>query len=1338
MIRFIFIFTIGMMISGLSFSQNVPNYDFTHDIIRYKESFRNQAKYEDDPYFSGPIHKGARESFELDLTGVESITFKTEGYESSRGVHSFWGRVKLFDQQGKSIWLDDLEIYATKSGWKPVTKNANLVDGDLLSVDGEKIEHGVIAHASGSFTVDIGGKYARMEGFVGLDDIGSAENAVGVFQVNLSPVEPYIEKLRNNHPKEMDMFERSGAGNLEEWFKSDNGLIEKGACLSLVDELKDPAYYHDNVMSLSQYKGEDKAVKYLRLYEDILNVLNLQKELEWLNVESLQLALEDMKVEFPDAGFGNKIKKLNKLQVEFASLEEGLYAGNRDTMDSIREWLEFKKSVLLSHPELANASILATKHDLGYKARKVWAPYIGTPPNNWSSNSSIVMPRDHQVEIVMLTDLASGANVETVYAPEDDKMITDLDLHWDANRLLFSTVNERDRWHVYELDLNTKAVERQTSEEEPDIDYFEGIYLPNGKIMTASTLGYNGVPCVDGSDAVANLTLVDPKEKSMRRLNFGQDNDWDPVVLDNGRIMYLRWEYTDNTHYFSRVLMHMNPDGTGKKEYYGGNSYWPNSMFDARQLPGKGNQEFVAVVSGHHGIARSGRLVLFDPAKGRHEDQGVVQEIPFRNRKVVPEIKDELVNDVWPQFLKPYPVTDKYFLVTAKLRPDALWGLYLVDVFDNVTLIKEFEKGGISEATILKKRNMPPAIPEKIKSEDKEATVYIQDIYEGRGLPGVPKGTVKELRIVAYEYAYRKSKSDHDAHGIQSGWDMKRVLGTVPIEEDGSAMFKIPANTPITLQPLDEEGRAVQLMRSWLTGMPGEVVSCVGCHEEQNSVPLPKPTIASRRKPNKIDEPSDGVHPFTFNLDVQPILDRKCGSCHDGKKDMLDFVTKEKVEYNNLRKSYLALHPFVNRQGPEADIHVMKPMEYHASTSELIKILKKGHYNVELDSSEWNKLYTWIDLNAPYHGEFKNVNTYANNNQISRRQELAQKYSNVEVDWQEELTNYEELISGLDKIAPIMPKAEDVVKTKKVKVKNWPMDLEQAQKLQQRLQDKELVLEIGNGMSIKFVKIPKGEFAMGSNQGRHDEMPKHKVEIEEEFWMGQLEISNAQYKAIVPEHDSRYIAQQWKDHVNPGYPANKDNQPVIRVSWEEAMDYCEKLSEITGYDITLPTEAQWEWASRSGSANDMWFFDLNKNYGKYENLADSSLADMAVIGVDPQPMASNDPRRKYWDFLPRNASVDDGNMIVAEVGEYLPNPWGLYDMHGNVAEWTLSDYKPYPYMESDGRNNGENGNMKVARGGSWKDRQKNASASTRNSYESWQKVSNVGFRLVINMKSDSE
>ncbi|MCC8174107.1 MAG: formylglycine-generating enzyme family protein [Odoribacter sp.] len=227
--------------------------------------------------------------------------------------------------------------------------------------------------------------------------------------------------------------------------------------------------------------------------------------------------------------------------------------------------------------------------------------------------------------------------------------------------------------------------------------------------------------------------------------------------------------------------------------------------------------------------------------------------------------------------------------------------------------------------------------------------------------------------------------------------------------------------------------------------------------------------------------------------------------------------------------------------------------------------------------------------------------------------------------------------------------------------------------------------------------------------------------------MGEIEVSNEQYRAIFPEHDSRQVDQQWKDHVHGGYPANKDEQPAIRISWEEAMEYCRKLSEKTGLKINLPTEAQWEWAARAGSDSDFWYGAWNTDFAMYENMADKQMNKLAVRGVNPQPMSESDAWFPYYTYHPKLDYVDDGNMIMAQGASYEHNPWGIYDISGNVAEWTRSDYLPYPYKDNGNKPDKE----KVVRGGSWKDHLKTASSYYCKSYLPWQKVHNVGFRVII-------
>ena len=1108
-----------------------------------------------------------------------------------------------------------------------------------------------------------------------------------------------------------------------------NTDTERALVLKLAAYLKDSSYIKNTIRQIeTEKKVETQITGYQKLHKQVQRMLLLQSELKWLNMEAIRLAYEDMKrIEGFDAV--KYLPILTELEQQVKQGFGNIYSGDEAVLANAEKAVANKRAILLANPLLNGDKILTVRYQLGNRDRRAMAPELGTQSNNWSNQES-ARRKGFNADIVELSNLRDEVQIRTIYKPDNTSSIADLKLHWDGDRAMFTQTMSDNRWNVFEVKLNNGDCKKLIDNPEPDLEFYDGTYLPDGRIIANSNIGYQGVPCVNGSDPVGNMVLYTPQSKNLRRLTFDQDANWNPVIMNNGRVMYTRWEYTDLTHYYTRIVMNMNPDGTEQKALYGSGSMFPNSTFDVQPLPGYASA-FVGIISGHHGVARSGRLILFDPAKARKGAAGMLQEIPHRNRPIVEEVKDRLVDGVWPQFIKPSPLNDTYFLVAAKLDKNDLWGIYLVDKFDNVTCLHKMEGEGYISPIAVRKTVTPPAIPDRVKLDDKQATVFIQDIYEGEGLKGIPRGTVKSLRLHAYEYAYVQTQSDHNWHGIQSGWDIKRMLGTVPVEEDGSVIFKIPANTPVSIQPLDKDGVAVQWMRSWLTGQPGEIVSCVGCHEDQNQIVIPKRVIASQKAPHALTPPEGGPRSFTFDLEVQPILDRACIACHNGEGKAFD-LRGGKKDNRGYGTSYLNLHPYVHRQGGEGDMVVLYPYEYHPNTSELVRLLKKGHYNVQLTDAEWRKIYNWIDYNAPDKGYF-NANVlksfpYQGYDQIERRKQLTDKYAGgAGVDWKKEIADYAAQLKNKGEIKPVMPKKVSPVKEKVLKVKGWPFAPDRVKEMLADEKETVKVLEIAPGVQMTFVRIPAGEFVMGSYHGEPDTYPTTKVKIDKAFWMGELEVTNQQYNTIFPQHDSRYVDQQWKDHVVPGYPANKPEQPVIRVSYNDAMEYCKILSQKTGLNITLPTEAQWEWACRGGSDEDFWFGNLNADFGKKDNLADVTTNKFAVSGVDPQPMSPESPWYKYYTFLPKAANVDDGSLVQVGGKKYEANPFGLYCMHGNVAEWTRSDYVPYPYKE----NPKKVSEYKVVRGGSYIERPKYSTAYSRKGFYPSQCVFNVGFRVII-------
>ncbi|MBL4560742.1 MAG: SUMF1/EgtB/PvdO family nonheme iron enzyme [Labilibaculum sp.] len=1324
---------LSLILALLLLSSNInaesldKNRDWSKEVSSLKKELQKELG-DRFPFNSGVLRKGdTPEKMTIDITGVENLVMITDGTKDGNGWdHAVWADVKLYKADGSFDYVDELEIQSGHAGyWEPL-KNVN-GNNKKLTIQSKEYDHGIFLHADGEVVFNLNKKYVRFEALVGIDDGSNAQASVRFVVQNVSANE-IKDQLISKFPEIGALFFNKLNVSTISWLTSKDCSSERSVVRKLIDLLETPDHFENLLNEVAALPKQEQLSKYLELFERVSEIYNLQNELKWINPEAIRLAFDNMKAN-SDFKASEYQEKLDFIEEVYAASVEGMFREDSESIKNLHKIGEYKNEILLANPILDFDKIIAVRYKLGDRARKVMAPEIGTQSNNWSSHMSARMG-NFDCELTLLSNLRGDVQSKTIYKPANGAPLNCLKLHWNADKLMFTSVNEKNLWQIFEMDVNSNKVHQLTQVDEEDLNFFDGAYLPNGKIVASSNIAYQGVPCVNSDDIIGSFCVYDPKNKDLRRISFGQENDWCPEVMNNGRLMQLRWEYSDITHYFSRIMLHMNPDGTNKKELYGSGSYWPNSLFDAKPLPGKNNSQFIGIVSGHHGIARSGRLIMFDPAKGRREADGVMQEIPYRNKKVIPEIKDKLVDGVWPQFLKPQVLSKDYFLVTAKLNPESLWGLYLVDVFDNVTLVAEFEGEGVTEAIPVFKKVTPPIIPDKVNMNNMESTVYIQDIYVGQGTEGIERGTIKELRVFAYEFAYAKSPSGHMVQGIQAGWDMKRILGTVPVEEDGSVIFKIPSNIPVSMQPLDENGAAVQLMRSWITGMPGEVVSCTGCHENQNTIAQPKFTLASRKTPIKITPPEGGVRAFTFDLEIQPILDRNCISCHDGSNSKPNFKDRSIDKITGFGKSYLALHPFINRQGPEGEMPVTNAMEYHASTSDLIQHLEKGHKNVELTDKEIRTLYEWIDLNVPYHGTFKIQEVGGKNPEI-RRNELMVKYANTKVDWIKELEDYTNYLTGKGEIEPIIPEKVKPLKEKKIKLKNWPFDSTTAVKMQSQISKKEIVVKLNEEIKIKLKYIPAGSFVMGSNSGDIDAYPPSKQSLKKGFWMSEYEVSNEQLNVLFPNHDSRYQVQFWKDHTTPGYPANNPKQPAVRVSWEEAMEFCKILSDKTGLKITLPTESQWEWAARAGSNREFWYGDESVDFSEYANLADMQLADMAVTGVDPKPMSENNPLRPYFDYIPRSKVVDDGSMLAVNIGSYKPNPWGLYDMIGNVSEWTRSDYKSYPYKNDDGRNSGTQKVQKAVRGGSWKDRVKKANSFYRKNYASDQKVFNVGFRIIV-------
>ena len=1034
------------------------------------------------------------------------------------------------------------------------------------------------------------------------------------------------------------------------------------------------------------------------------------------NIAALRRAVADMVTSFPERYRppGDLNEKLKESEAQLPQLVKMLNEGDatqiREAMTQCEDLFAFQRTALLANPLLDFDEILLLKRKTPAKNQKhpywKWGQKYGMTVN-WSCD---FRPKNPPVapwwedEIVSLSLHRDEEPIRTVYKPKPGHMIQHPELHFDADRLLFAMPGPQGAFQIFEANIDGTGLRQITTDTGPDVDNGDPCYLPDGRIVFNSTRGFQAVPCEDGNSYVANLCVCNADGSNTRMLTFDQESNWYPTLLNNGRVLYTRYEYANISHQFGRLLFHMNPDGTGQMEYYGSNSYWPNSIFYARPIPSHPTL-VIGTVCGHHGPNRTGPLVLFDPARGRRETAGAVQMIPGFGKPVERVCADVLYGGNWPKFVHPYPLNDKYFLASARLHPGQVeYALYLVDVFDNITEICRLPDYSLLEPIPLKKHGKPPVIPDRTVPNSKEATMSLSDVYEGAGMAGVPRGTVKRLRLFTYNYVYRHTSRRGFGHlatpGVDGPWEPRYILGTVPVKADGSALFTVPANTPISVQPLDARGRAVQQMRSWFTAMPGETLSCVGCHEPQNASPPAVPTGVPVGRPCQIEPWRGPPRGFDFELEVQPVLDKHCVGCHNGTpRGRADFSRKpedEKLRINQeyhratesaiktiLTPSFIALHPYVRRAHAESNYGLQVAAEFSVDTSPLVQMLEQGHHNVRLDDEAWDRLYTWIDLGAPDHGSWKNSEWGAPNNYYERRLEMFAQFANRtdDIEWMPS--------SPEEPPAFVKPDPNPQSPIRNPQSRSWSFSAEEAKRRQTAVGlPKTLSLDVADGLKIELMLIPPGESPMG--------------DIDSPFYMGRCEVTNAQFAALADrEHNSGHVSWFSIDWRGEGYPLFRPDQPVVRVSWHQAREFCGALSAKTGKQVGLPTEAQWEWACRAGSATAMWYGGLDDDFSKSENLAGRELRGLAFRG-----------KRKWYL---RDDRFDDGQMVTAKVGSYRPNPWGLHDMHGNVCEWTRSAQA------------GE----KVTRGGSWYDKPNRATSAFRWRYPAWRKVHNVGFRVIV-------
>jgi len=582
------------------------------------------------------------------------------------------------------------------------------------------------------------------------------------------------------------------------------------------------------------------------------------------------------------------------------------------------------------------------------------------------------------------------------------------DLSWDATKVLFCFKPHNEKsFHIYEINIDGTGLRQLTDGPYDDLD---PIYLPDGQhIIFSTTRGHTYVRCMPPTNAFV-LARCDRDGRNIYLISAGNEPDYLPSVMNDGRIVYTRWEYTDKPLWRDQSLWTINPDGTGVSTLWGNQSVWPDLLKDARSIPGSRRVMFTG--SAHHNWF-SGSVGIIDPRDGFNFPAGltkVTADVAWPESGNGPVDPIESLNyhrsGHYPAYYSPYPLSERDFLVSA--NRGGKFVLYLMDTDGNRELIYE-GVNNIFHAIPVRPRPRPPVIPDRVewptrdeRLAPKGGVVYSGDVYEGA--PEILRGKARFLRVLTiehktYTYWYKRPylSTGPVVSAVQSE-GVKRVLGTVPVEADGSVSFNAPSGIPLHFQLLDERHRALQTMRSFVNVMPGERRGCLGCHELHSVAPEPyRDTAALKRQPSTITPPPWGSDTVSWARYVRPVLDKYCAKCHtgDGKgRAKVDMTPRPgRLGFDETYWLFTGRptwgRPYKMPQKPPpgfgiADMLMVEgyhqrdprgyvtppPMTKLSYTSRLIQLVSSGkHHDVKLAHDDLLRLILWVDTMCPYRGD---------------------------------------------------------------------------------------------------------------------------------------------------------------------------------------------------------------------------------------------------------------------------------------------------------------------------------------------------------------------------------
>lgn len=548
----------------------------------------------------------------------------------------------------------------------------------------------------------------------------------------------------------------------------------------------------------------------------------------------------------------------------------------------------------------------------------------------------------------------AGTGETTALIDDPRGGVRDPQVHYDGKKILFSyRKGGTENYHLYEIGRDGTGLRQLTSGPFDDI---EPTYLPDGGIVFVSTRCKRWVNC--WLTQVAVLYRCDGDGTNLRPLSSNNEQDNTPWPLPDGRLLYTRWEYVDRSQVDYHHLWAANPDGTAQTVWYG-NLHPGLVMIDAKPIPG------------------SDRVVsVFSPGHGRRDHAG---HLALVDVKAGPDAKNSArqFSKGPADFRDPWAFSEDCFVAALGASVVVLDGQGRQQTMFKLSAAEAKAGWQVHEPRPLLARPRERLIPDRSKLTESTGRLILADIYEGRNMSGLKPGEIKKLLVLETLPMPIHYTGGMEPISYGGTFTLERIVGTVPVEKDGSAYFELPALRSFFLVALDEKDLAVKRMQSFLTVQPGEVSSCLGCHEQRTQTPGAAYTMLATARPvSRIEPIADVPDVIDFPRDIQPILNALCTDCHGYEKTAAGGPRAGRLLLTGdhgpmySQSYYMLTVARLFSDGRNQATSNYAPRTLGSSASRLLKLVDGSHYEVKATPAQHRLLRLWIDSGAAYPGTY--------------------------------------------------------------------------------------------------------------------------------------------------------------------------------------------------------------------------------------------------------------------------------------------------------------------------------------------------------------------------------